>query len=1542
MQLVSAELEQDNDGAAIESRLARKLRRAGHRGEWAIQQKVRNMHSEAINAAAYILPVYDSQTSGDNANADQDGADDTTQSVVLKNKNEKMMANYMEHRCGDWIKQVSEWRDGKFKKAMVQGSDDIFKSEDALRTLAEDLDLDGQSTTADDSDLESVEDIEEDAEDNEGGDKRKTRKTRKTQAQEDIAADPTLLKYCNDDAEGGDSNHRDDDDEEDETLVFDFTSEDVAGPPPLLAPHPPVRQQRLRPAEPPHMFTHGMQPEVLGDLEEQDEIILISKLDELKRKREAEAFPGTTAKPKNRLAALVRRSMCGDIEISPTSSPSSPKPELENKGPPRTDSLAVDADGIEVKSPAHAERQATSRTSSKTIKTPEVPRTPKKSSKEPAQSPKMALSVDPLPEAGECWFEGRDLYEVALAVGRLNLSPRSTTWTTDERMLRQFWYNPNKKDMFQDDEEHQEIIPGRRSIAEHRRSVLTTLEHAADGPQTDHTASLNLTIFQPPTDGHESSPLSPGTKGASSLPAFGRVPSGKNAQKSRQSLATTLQAALRNPALRGQPSPKGGSQYASQDGIISEPLSPLKFPSHHAFSSEDSGPEMEDADTQTTRPSTPKPCEGYKIQSTQTDKVQFASCERDEESKRKIVRRVPQKLGMEVAENVTGSVSLAMGLHKKPMNQLKRTRPKGSHRSTHTMAGLLKRAETKQDVGKEDAEDEKDDEAADQGTHSIAVPVPSIAVPVPKGPAGSDDGSSSGSRSSSRSSSSGASDHPSVDSLGESEVDPSSLFYSVIDCSLGTELTWPAVPEVLVSWLKMNLFQKQQAELYCGEWLVTEIQHFDNVTRQEREKMIEDFEHFLLDVMCMVRPGKHEQRRGLRQRYRRIAKGEKDQVATSDEEGQVEGLDESPSLKKLEEEPAQDVLQASSMLDHASSTKTLLEHVSSTTDLKPLMHIQSAVSLQSIQSAVSLNMSVSSGNTANIASAATLPALSPTGFGSIPGISARSNAASLTSLLNFATLEEGEPSRPSTSGTGIQRVTVADPSQMAKLTSSQKNLDMQGVGLGPLGQPVLGLVGSRMFDQDSGAVNLSDILGFQPPEAQFKDASRLPVLQDPFCKPYASDQGVRVLMKADPDSPESPRASMPEPEPAPSDDDMQDPKQVHVKNLVTDRGLLPFDEAPQPESDINLPAMPTPAPALTASRSARNLPLSTPPDEDEGSVAERVRRCEILAQRLTAMRQHGLRGAENEVNAWLADLDAVDPHAVAQIQAVEAATGEAGQAQFQQNLADVHRRLKELIKGAAPDNHQLIDLSRRLIGHDAESVEVVSSALRSLVDISIKRKNASECLLRFAFNRLKRLRGTLPSLPSKMSQPPPTWTQSNLRLVSRTSEKTPRQGASQAAYSPSRDKTTLLSRMGDSRPSTRDMSDRPPRQPKGNGGHDFIGSIAWSYSKSPSQVSTSGSLPGSGPANRSSSLSQPSRSRMIVGDQPVLMPGGGLQVGGSSSERGSATLSRFHGGSPMQGTQYSRPQTSDATPNTARRLCGGLGNITHSKKSRWSILPDSS
>eukprot|EP00746_Dinoflagellata_sp_MGD_P167985 gnl/MRDRNA2_/MRDRNA2_99034_c0_seq1.p1 gnl/MRDRNA2_/MRDRNA2_99034_c0~~gnl/MRDRNA2_/MRDRNA2_99034_c0_seq1.p1 ORF type:complete len:3067 (-),score=761.59 gnl/MRDRNA2_/MRDRNA2_99034_c0_seq1:70-9270(-) len=103
----------------------------------------------------------------------------------------------------------------------------------------------------------------------------------------------------------------------------------------------------------------------------------------------------------------------------------------------------------------------------------------------------------------------------------------------------------------------------------------------------------------------------------------------------------------------------------------------------------------------------------------------------------------------------------------------------------------------------------------------------------------------------------------------------------VIDSSQQCESTWLKLPDEVITWLKLNLMQKQQAEHYYTDWSVSEFESFGEMDAARRDKIIKDFEYFLDNEMCMIRPTKHKVRRGLR----------KNKKATDGDEGdeEVEG-----------------------------------------------------------------------------------------------------------------------------------------------------------------------------------------------------------------------------------------------------------------------------------------------------------------------------------------------------------------------------------------------------------------------------------------------------------------------------------------------------------------------------------------------------------------------------------------------------------------------------------------------------------------------------
>eukprot|EP00397_Hematodinium_sp_SG-2012_P000319 GEMP01000319.1.p1 GENE.GEMP01000319.1~~GEMP01000319.1.p1 ORF type:complete len:2509 (+),score=596.30 GEMP01000319.1:50-7576(+) len=94
------------------------------------------------------------------------------------------------------------------------------------------------------------------------------------------------------------------------------------------------------------------------------------------------------------------------------------------------------------------------------------------------------------------------------------------------------------------------------------------------------------------------------------------------------------------------------------------------------------------------------------------------------------------------------------------------------------------------------------------------------------------------------------------------------LFVEVVDAGISTDDTWEHAPLTIVEWLKLNLMQRQQGVLYCANWQTTPLEFWPHKEERECTKLFKDFEVFLFDVMCLRRPSKHEQRKGLRKIYK--------------------------------------------------------------------------------------------------------------------------------------------------------------------------------------------------------------------------------------------------------------------------------------------------------------------------------------------------------------------------------------------------------------------------------------------------------------------------------------------------------------------------------------------------------------------------------------------------------------------------------------------------------------------------------------------------
>jgi len=129
-----------------------------------------------------------------------------------------------------------------------------------------------------------------------------------------------------------------------------------------------------------------------------------------------------------------------------------------------------------------------------------------------------------------------------------------------------------------------------------------------------------------------------------------------------------------------------------------------------------------------------------------------------------------------------------------------------------------------------------------------------------------------------------------------------------------TDVNWDAIPDAIVSWLKLNLMQKMQAELYCLPWKVSELEWFPELKQSKRDRIINSFEYFINNVMGRVAPTKHQARAKLRETYREAVRGPeaKDDPELSpglDEDGakQRQLRSESPVERDTVQEPVSDL-----------------------------------------------------------------------------------------------------------------------------------------------------------------------------------------------------------------------------------------------------------------------------------------------------------------------------------------------------------------------------------------------------------------------------------------------------------------------------------------------------------------------------------------------------------------------------------------------------------------------------------------------------------
>eukprot|EP00930_Biecheleria_cincta_P023423 TRINITY_DN1692_c0_g1_i1.p1 TRINITY_DN1692_c0_g1~~TRINITY_DN1692_c0_g1_i1.p1 ORF type:complete len:2990 (+),score=801.55 TRINITY_DN1692_c0_g1_i1:149-9118(+) len=90
----------------------------------------------------------------------------------------------------------------------------------------------------------------------------------------------------------------------------------------------------------------------------------------------------------------------------------------------------------------------------------------------------------------------------------------------------------------------------------------------------------------------------------------------------------------------------------------------------------------------------------------------------------------------------------------------------------------------------------------------------------------------------------------------------------VVDVMQQCQIVWEEVPREVLNWLKLNLMQRQQAELYCTEWNISDMLYWPEMPLSTRDRLVKEFELFLNEVLQCMKPTKHGVRAGLRQKYR--------------------------------------------------------------------------------------------------------------------------------------------------------------------------------------------------------------------------------------------------------------------------------------------------------------------------------------------------------------------------------------------------------------------------------------------------------------------------------------------------------------------------------------------------------------------------------------------------------------------------------------------------------------------------------------------------
>lgn len=664
-----------------------------------------------------------------------------------------------------------------------------------------------------------------------------------------------------------------------------------------------------------------------------------------------------------------------------------------------------------------------------------------------------------------------------------------------------------------------------------------------------------------------------------------------------------------------------------------------------------------------------------------------------------------------------------------------------------------------------------------------------------------------------------------------------SFVTEVVDFAQCTDLMWDSIPGRVITWLKYNLMQRQQAILYNSSWTTSELDDFPTIGILDREQLMKEFEFFLFHVMSLERPGRAtDQRRALRKQYREACVGD--------------AMDKpAEPLKDAEKMPHVNVeVQAPPGIE-GKATPLI---ITSLADVSTELSDTSLMKWSSLGTLSSASVGIPQMDMTKRKSGMAFPKT-----GSKPTIQSNS----IPSELAIDTRIQLPRNTPDEQG----ELYVSDDGSMRIETDGGDTQHTQSVSTLPIDAQGGEIVRRHLVNGDAppaglsrqqlAAHHLGTLLGFDVSATGILD-----VQQDMYCQDYFREQeglahtiGIEPFPLPDQGRDNASQSQFPallinvdSPEPQQTE--------VNVVDVGVSTGPFPFDsqvldtgQERAVSAGLTGPRQARPN-ALLPEQSLRpsTAPEPGPSGQIHAEAVQQARRVRLLAQRLEAVRPYHWGPIPATVVQQLRQLEMADVNLSEHFGGLAGNTSE-DRRRLMECLDPLYQRIRIAVtqsyfpqgipRRPGTDDLSSVDseLSRQLAS-DERDLDRIHAALEGLCSSTAKRESMRKALLRFAFHKLRNFDPTVQEADSNQVRDSP-WTRATLRGIAHQDIV----GRTTSSRSGAQDRPGLAPAQ---KPPLRPL-EAPPAQ-------EFIGAVSWSYKAearslvAPSPAATSSTPRGAG------------------------------------------------------------------------------------------------